>query len=150
MDVARGLTYVHECGILHRDIQCKNVYVVIDKSTVIGARLGGFYHAKDTGPSPLPLRHSYYPKDSPTSSPEIRDGRDYSMPADVFSLGIVFYEIGVWNILSEPLKKTGDDLCHPIKISQWLYETCIKMTYVDPGKRISAADAALLVDFCMK
>jgi NIMA (never in mitosis gene a)-related kinase len=85
--ICLALRYVHDSKILHRDLKCQNIFIT--KGNII--KLGDFgiacilsntlENAKTMAGTPFNL------------SPEIIDGKEYSYKSDIWSLGIVLYEI---------------------------------------------------------
>ena len=79
-DIARGVRYLHDRDLLHRDIKPPNILV-----TEEGAKLGDLGLAVDvdqiTSWAGTP---SYW-------APEIALHEDYGFPADIFSLGVVLH-----------------------------------------------------------
>ncbi len=90
VDVARALTYAHRRRIVHRDIKPENIY--LDEEAGV-ARLSDFGIARpwDTDSNlTLPGMALGTPA---YMSPEQIDGRDLDGRSDVFSLGLVGYEM---------------------------------------------------------
>ena len=81
------MKHVHDRKILHRDIKCQNVFLT--KQGII--KLGDFGIARV-------LRHTNEVSRSMVGtpyylSPEIIEGRPYSFKSDVWSLGVMLYEL---------------------------------------------------------
>ena len=85
--ICLGLKHVHDRKILHRDIKCQNVFIT--KQNII--KLGDFGIARV-------LRHTVEVTRSMVGtpyylSPEIIEGRPYSFKSDIWSLGVMLYEL---------------------------------------------------------
>lgn len=85
--ICLGMKHVHDRKILHRDIKCQNVFLT--KQGII--KLGDFGIARV-------LRHTYDVSRSMVGtpyylSPEIIEGRPYSFKSDIWSLGVMLYEM---------------------------------------------------------
>ena len=82
-----GIKHVHDRKILHRDIKCQNVFLT--KEGII--KIGDFGIArvlKNTiDVSKSMVGTPYY------LSPEIIEGRPYSFKSDIWSLGVMLYEM---------------------------------------------------------
>jgi len=82
---AYGLHFLHSNQIMHRDVKSMNVLVTDDFS----CKLSDFGTAKVLTKNPL---HTVV--GSPLwMAAEVKDGKNYSFPADCYSLGLVLYEI---------------------------------------------------------
>jgi NIMA (never in mitosis gene a)-related kinase len=82
-----ALKHLHDRKILHRDIKCQNVFLT--KSSII--KLGDFGIARVLNHT-LEVARSmvgtpYY------LSPEIYEGRPYAFKSDIWSLGVLLYEL---------------------------------------------------------
>jgi len=86
LDVAIGLAFLHEHGIIHRDIKTTNV--LVDASW--RARLCDFSFAIHS--SSLAKREFTYGTDE-FMSPEIALALDFDTPTDIFSFGIMLCEL---------------------------------------------------------
>lgn len=85
--ICLGMKHVHDRKILHRDIKCQNVFLT--KQGII--KLGDFgiarvlSHTKEVSRSMVGT--PYY------LSPEIIEGKPYSFKSDIWSLGVMLYEM---------------------------------------------------------
>lgn len=82
-DIASALAYIHHQGAVHQDVKTHNVYVSRDGRAALGD-LGNTYFVSQGGKvSGSP----YY------MAPEIYHGESSSSASDVYSLGILMYEL---------------------------------------------------------
>lgn len=85
--ICLALKHMHDRKVLHRDIKCQNVFLT--KNSII--KMGDFGIARVLN-STMEVARSmvgtpYY------LSPEIIEGRPYSFKSDIWSLGVMFYEL---------------------------------------------------------
>lgn len=81
-----GIAFLHEKNILHRDIKSMNVLVTDDYS----CKITDFGCAKVAGEQQL---HTIAAGTPLWMAPEVKVGSIYGLPADIYSLGLVLYEI---------------------------------------------------------
>ncbi|EYB69295.1 serine/threonine protein kinase [Deinococcus phoenicis] len=81
-DVASGLTYLHRLGAVHQDVKTQNVY--LDGGRAALGDLGSAYFTAQGGQS---SGSPYY------MAPEIYHGESSSSASDVYSLGVLAYEL---------------------------------------------------------
>ena len=81
-DVASGLTYLHRLGAVHQDVKTQNVYLQ-DGRAALGD-LSSAYFTVQGGPS---SGSPFY------MAPEIYHGQGSSPASDVYSLGVLAYEL---------------------------------------------------------
>ena len=88
IQVCRGLAYAHERGIVHRDMKPSNVRLLDDGTAKIMdfgiAKLGADHHITKTG---MMVGTVHY------MSPEQVRGRPLDGRSDVFSVGVILYEL---------------------------------------------------------
>lgn len=87
MQLCLALKYSHEHKVLHRDLKASNVFLTADDQV----KLGDFGTAKNLTNTTQCL-HAFVgtPLYMP---PEIINNRAYSYKADIWSLGVIFYEL---------------------------------------------------------
>ncbi|MCK6425825.1 MAG: serine/threonine protein kinase [Burkholderiaceae bacterium] len=84
--VADALGYAHAKGVIHRDIKPANIFMVgRTRPVVLDFGIARLMHQADD-PSPA-LGSPYY------AAPEQFDGRECDQRSDVYSLGVVLYEL---------------------------------------------------------
>jgi len=83
-DVAEGLGYAHDAKVLHRDVKPANVFLTLEGR----AKLGDFgTGAFMNDPSEERVGTAFY------MAPELFEGRSASVVSDVYSLGVLAFEV---------------------------------------------------------
>jgi serine/threonine protein kinase len=115
MDAAAGLAYLHNRGILHRDIKADNLLVFCVGENSIVVKLGDFGSSRSSEPQNVEMT---LVGSSLWLAPEISCGeRDYSFPADVWSFGVCLCEIATHSVPYEDLK-TRESFFNQIGVAQ--------------------------------
>ena len=91
MQICFALKYIHKKNILHRNIKPSNIFLMKQDEDNF-AKLGDFGVAKILNPS---LKHTKTRIESSPKyqAPEILEKKEYSFEADIWSLGVTFYEL---------------------------------------------------------
>ena len=90
MQICLALKFIHKKKILHRDIKPSNIFLM-KQNTSNFAKLGYFNVAKEftSGLNYAKTRVATLQY----SAPEIINGKEYSYAADIWSLGVTFYQL---------------------------------------------------------
>jgi len=87
-EILKGVNYLHKKGIIHRDLKPSNI-LISNKGEVKISDFGlslSIEETRITGSGEVLGTPSYI-------APEIFEGKKYSFQSDIFSLGVIFYEI---------------------------------------------------------
>jgi len=84
LNIISGLVYLHSKNIIHRDLACRNIFVKSNTSCTIG----DFGSATKEGSSSKLDRYAIRWTD-----PECFQSKTFSSSCDIYSFGIVFWEI---------------------------------------------------------
>ncbi len=97
LQIARGLARAHDFRVVHRDIKPENIFVCDSEDGEPVVKLVDFGIA--LSPEDPRLTHTGQLIGSPKyMAPERFRGRDVSFPSDLYSLGIVLFEIVTGNL----------------------------------------------------
>eukprot|EP01094_Clydonella_sp_ATCC50884_P017883 TRINITY_DN31_c0_g1_i1.p1 TRINITY_DN31_c0_g1~~TRINITY_DN31_c0_g1_i1.p1 ORF type:complete len:788 (-),score=253.01 TRINITY_DN31_c0_g1_i1:210-2438(-) len=97
-DMLQGLSFLHAQRVLHRDLKSENVFVVYDgQGRVQSLAIGDFDQAK-VGPAMTMVGTPGF------TAPEVLREEGYSFPADVWSFGMILYEMAA---LQRPYEGMG-------------------------------------------
>ncbi|MDE7252974.1 MAG: protein kinase [Acetatifactor sp.] len=122
--VVEGIEYLHKKNIIHRDLKPSNL--MLDSENNVKIIDFGISKLQDTFYSDYTLS-SFATKRY--SSPEQMTGKTITNQSDIFSLGLIFYEIFTCSIIS--VRETMDVGSLPMGIQNIL----VKMTREDPCLR---------------
>ncbi|KAB1200403.1 putative starch synthase 4, chloroplastic/amyloplastic [Morella rubra] len=86
LDVARGMAYVHELGLIHRDLKSDNLLIFADKSIKIADFGVARIEVQTEGMTPETGTYRWM-------APEMIQHRPYTQKVDVYSFGIVLWEL---------------------------------------------------------
>jgi len=101
-DVISGLMCVHNHGYIHRDIKPENILIATNKHGILRAKICDFGLVSniDTEHTETRTEHSSTPNELTSgvgtmtySAPEQLDSSIYSKPCDIFSLGVLIFEL---------------------------------------------------------
>ncbi|XP_057979643.1 serine/threonine-protein kinase STY13-like [Malania oleifera] len=86
LDVARGMAYVHGLGLIHRDLKSDNLLISADKSIKIADFGVARIEVQTEGMTPETGTYRWM-------APEMIQHRPYTQKVDVYSFGIVLWEL---------------------------------------------------------
>ncbi|KAL8130228.1 hypothetical protein V2J09_019383 [Rumex salicifolius] len=86
LDVARGMEYVHQFGLIHRDLKSDNLLIFSDKSIKIADFGVARIEVQTEGMTPETGTYRWM-------APEMIQHRPYTQKVDVYSFGIVLWEL---------------------------------------------------------
>ncbi|XP_021715854.1 serine/threonine-protein kinase HT1-like [Chenopodium quinoa] len=86
LDVARGMEYVHQLGLIHRDLKSDNLLIFADKSIKIADFGVARIEVQTEGMTPETGTYRWM-------APEMIQHRPYTQKVDVYSFGIVLWEL---------------------------------------------------------
>ena len=89
VQLCEGLQYAHKQGIIHRDLKPSNVMLLTDGTV----KLTDFGIAKDAEAAGLTATHSTVGTAAYMSPEQCRGAKDITFKSDLYSLGILFYEL---------------------------------------------------------
>ena len=85
-EILLGLYHIHEMGVLHRDIKSENLFLCKNSVVKIGD-LGAARALGEGARAATMVGTTYY------MSPEVMMNKDYSNIIDIWSVGVVFFEL---------------------------------------------------------
>ncbi|XP_022098322.1 eukaryotic translation initiation factor 2-alpha kinase 3-like [Acanthaster planci] len=101
--ILAAVQYVHSCGMIHRDLKPSNIFFSVDGTVKVGDF--GLVTAVDTQLEPdesldddlssidLSKKHTSQVGTQLYMSPEQLSGKSYDHKVDIFSLGLIFFEL---------------------------------------------------------
>ena len=96
MQISEGLAYLHESGVVHRDLSASNIFLSLDaQGGTVSAKIGDFglsrRTAEQTSMTALIGTIQYMAPEMLTSAAAGRV--EYSAAVDVFSLGVILWQL---------------------------------------------------------
>ncbi|ELP83818.1 serine/threonine protein kinase HT1, putative [Entamoeba invadens IP1] len=158
IDAAKGISYLHENGILHRDIKPDNILVFsFDLNNKVNAKLTDFGSSRNIN---MLMTNMTFTKGVGTPkymAPEVLNKEKYTKSADVYSFGVSLFECVIWKepYLDKQFKfawdivdfvVSGKRLKKPYYLNNDIYNIVNDMWCQDVGKRIKMNDVVLKLE----
>ncbi|ELP88794.1 protein serine/threonine kinase, putative [Entamoeba invadens IP1] len=167
LDAARGIAYLHDNGILHRDIKPDNILIFSleyntndsincvksenENNEIVNGKLTDFGSSRNVN---MLMTNMTFTKGigTPTyMAPEVLNQKKYKRSADIFSFGVTMFEIFGWkeaypkDIFKYPWRiaefvNSGNRMDKPENMPNMLYITIEKCWCQDQKERLSIKD----------
>ena len=91
LDTAKGMAFLHHCGLMHRDLKPENLLVAsLDPAQQVVVKIADFGASKEL----TPLKKQTTGVGTPIyMAPEVLEGSQYSTSADVYSFAVLLLEL---------------------------------------------------------
>ncbi|KAM3321239.1 serine/threonine-protein kinase STY13 [Capsicum chacoense] len=157
LDVARGMEYVHSQHLIHRDLKSDNLLIAADKSIKIA----------DFGVARIEVLNEEMTPETGTyrwMAPEMIQHRPYTQKVDVYSFGIVLWELvtgllpfqnmtavqAAFNVVNKGLRPTIPTDCLPVLSDIitccWDANSDKRPTFSEVVKMLEAAETEILTN----
>lgn len=139
--IADALHSVHLAGFVHRDVKPENVLMDSSTPRLTDFGISKMANASKVGRSTMLAGTPYY------VAPELVDGKDVSPAADLYSLGIVLYELccGVTPFVGDSVFQVLRDHCEkapgrPNSVPDELWDVIANLLHKNPAMRPQSAE----------
>jgi serine/threonine protein kinase len=106
LQIVSGLNYLHENNLMHRDLKPENIFITKEKDEYC-LKIGDFGLATEASEDE---DHKTVCGTLNFMSPEVASSKPYNFPSDIFSLGVVFYSLLSFKVISYWLKIKVENL----------------------------------------
>lgn len=139
MDLVRGLNYLHDQGVIHRDLMAKNVMIDVRHKL----KIAGLSNAKLRTKSEWEHLSKYSKTFTKPSAPELIKRKPYNEKVDVWSVGMVLYQMAM---LYTQMPK-NDRIEYITWYSSKLNKLIQKTVVYDPEERAELYDLRKIIGY---
>jgi serine/threonine protein kinase len=94
LDMAHALAFLHQNGVLYRDLKTENLLVFsVSHTAPVNCKLADFGSAIAVTDPSTPLEHSRHVGTPIYMAPEVMNGEPYMSAIDIYSLAIIMWEM---------------------------------------------------------
>lgn len=86
--ILNGTQAIHSRNIMHRDLKCENIFLLRNKNNSYTCKIGDFGFAKVVENTAKTTCGTVF-----YMAPEVMSNLPYSFEADLWSIGVIFYEL---------------------------------------------------------
>ncbi|XP_072898251.1 eukaryotic translation initiation factor 2-alpha kinase 3 [Hemitrygon akajei] len=152
LQMADAVCFLHSKGLMHRDLKPSNIFFTLDDVVKVGdfGLVTAMDQEEEEGsiltPMPVYARHTGQVGTKLYMSPEQISGNTYSHKVDIFSLGLILFELlypfSTQMERIQTLTEVRDLKFPPLFLEEYLqeHEMVQKMLSPEPGERPEAAD----------
>jgi serine/threonine protein kinase len=153
--VALGLAYIHDKGIIHKDLKLENILLQRHSRRLVLAKIADFGFAKELKPGKTEFSETEHPGTETYMAPELLNAPEDAYPAsfasDVYALGITIARIVLKgkhpfssNKISRQISMLQGRVPQNLEGLTWdLIDLILKLTDKDPRKRPNMSQVLL-------
>ena len=159
LDASKGIRYLHDNGVLHRDIKPDNFLVVsLEDNVKANAKLTDFGASRNIN---MLMTNMTFTKGIGTPkymAPEILNKRKYKKPADIYSFAITMLQIMIWGeVFPKEIYKFAWDIADTVsagrrpgaieKVENTTIKNLIEKAWIqEPKERIEIGEIVTILD----
>lgn len=121
--ICKGVEFLHRNNIIHRDLKCANIFLTEDNNIKIGD-MGIIKVLNKSKFTNTNIGTPYY------MSPEVYNNKKYSFKTDIWSIGVVLYELMTFKLPYDAINLK--QLKHRVISSNWYLDSKYRSRFSKP------------------